>query len=565
MLHLLAAHLTLVTIAQAGAGDAAFWPTFVSTALMPFAYLAGLLRSHVTRVQPRAAGRHRRAARLARPRGRGLRRRPAAAQRDLHDGAQSRLVALALMLRSARLRPTSTRPRRACSTARWMELPTSLEEAGQPGARHPSRQCSPSASWRPALASPLAGRAQSPSRSTRRAATACPAGQAAPPTSSPPSAGQHPPSTRAPARHGDAHPRPGRVTVEVANNDVGGAVLDGGSGLRRLRPARGTGAGAPRTRQPTTGRGCARRSRCVASAVTGLPCSPEWRPHRRPPLISVTTSEVRPDHLRRPAPEGEPPPAALAPRHALRARAGASRRFPSCCRRSTSSSCRRCSRRLGGGSASRRALTSTRPPMARARIPSSVPSSQTWTPSSWRSPARPTPPDCRSSASAAAPRRSTWRAAAASCQRLQAFADGFDDHRQAGARLGHHARRAGRSRSAAHPVLGRGPCESFVPPPGHRPARRWAAHRRMGSRTAPSRASRRRRIWKRLMLGVQMTGGDARRGRRRGAAVHRSSSTRRATAAAPWSEPCAASASSCDGRRRRPQRARAHARALRPA
>ena len=37
----------LVTIAQAGASDAAFWPAFISTALMPFAYLAGLLRSHV--------------------------------------------------------------------------------------------------------------------------------------------------------------------------------------------------------------------------------------------------------------------------------------------------------------------------------------------------------------------------------------------------------------------------------------------------------------------------------------------------------------------------------------
>ncbi|MGH2947645.1 MAG: hypothetical protein ACRDPC_15575, partial [Solirubrobacteraceae bacterium] len=38
----------LVTVAQAGAGDAAWWPAFISTALLPFAFLGGLLRSHVS-------------------------------------------------------------------------------------------------------------------------------------------------------------------------------------------------------------------------------------------------------------------------------------------------------------------------------------------------------------------------------------------------------------------------------------------------------------------------------------------------------------------------------------
>ena len=38
----------LVTIARAGAGDAAFWAAFIATALMPFAFLGGLLRSHVS-------------------------------------------------------------------------------------------------------------------------------------------------------------------------------------------------------------------------------------------------------------------------------------------------------------------------------------------------------------------------------------------------------------------------------------------------------------------------------------------------------------------------------------
>jgi hypothetical protein len=38
----------LVTVARAGAGDAAWWPAFISTGLMPFAFLGGLLRSHVS-------------------------------------------------------------------------------------------------------------------------------------------------------------------------------------------------------------------------------------------------------------------------------------------------------------------------------------------------------------------------------------------------------------------------------------------------------------------------------------------------------------------------------------
>ena len=37
----------LVTVAKAGAGDAAQWPAFISTLLMPFAFLAGLLRTQI--------------------------------------------------------------------------------------------------------------------------------------------------------------------------------------------------------------------------------------------------------------------------------------------------------------------------------------------------------------------------------------------------------------------------------------------------------------------------------------------------------------------------------------
>ena len=38
----------LVTVAQAGGGDVAWWAAFVATGLMPFAFLGGLLRSHVS-------------------------------------------------------------------------------------------------------------------------------------------------------------------------------------------------------------------------------------------------------------------------------------------------------------------------------------------------------------------------------------------------------------------------------------------------------------------------------------------------------------------------------------
>ena len=94
----------LVTVAQAGAGDIAWWPAFVSTALMPFAFLGGLLRSHVSRLDAELRARFEEL-RASRARlveaGDAERRR---LERDLHDGAQSRLVALALLLRGARAR-----------------------------------------------------------------------------------------------------------------------------------------------------------------------------------------------------------------------------------------------------------------------------------------------------------------------------------------------------------------------------------------------------------------------------------------------------------------------------
>jgi signal transduction histidine kinase len=77
----------LVTVARAGAGDAALWAAFISTALTPFAFLAGLLRSHVSQLDAELRERYDEL-RASRARlveaGDAARRR---LERDLHDGA----------------------------------------------------------------------------------------------------------------------------------------------------------------------------------------------------------------------------------------------------------------------------------------------------------------------------------------------------------------------------------------------------------------------------------------------------------------------------------------------
>ena len=81
----------LYTIATAVGGDAAIWPAFAATALLPFAFLGGLLRSHVARLDADL-----RASRLRLVEAGDTERRRL--ERNLHDGAQARLVALALQL-----------------------------------------------------------------------------------------------------------------------------------------------------------------------------------------------------------------------------------------------------------------------------------------------------------------------------------------------------------------------------------------------------------------------------------------------------------------------------------
>jgi signal transduction histidine kinase len=118
----------LVTVAQAGAGDAAWWAAFISTGLMPFAFLGGLLRSHVSQLDAELRDRleelRASRARLVQA-GDAERRR---LERDLHDGAQSRLVGLALLLRTARRRATADEALAALLDRAQEELQTSLAE-----------------------------------------------------------------------------------------------------------------------------------------------------------------------------------------------------------------------------------------------------------------------------------------------------------------------------------------------------------------------------------------------------------------------------------------------------
>ena len=102
----------LVTVATSGAGDAAWSVAFVATALLPFAFLVGLLRSHVAGLVEELRASRTRLVETADTERRRL-------ERDLHDGAQARFVALAMLL-------NHTRGRAAAAPD---EVPPLLDEA----------------------------------------------------------------------------------------------------------------------------------------------------------------------------------------------------------------------------------------------------------------------------------------------------------------------------------------------------------------------------------------------------------------------------------------------------
>jgi signal transduction histidine kinase len=118
----------LVTAARAGGGDAAWWAAFIATGVTPFAFLGGLLRSHLSKLDAelRARLEELRASRARLVEAGDAERRRL--ERDLHDGAQSRLVGLALLLRTARTRASADRELATLLDRAQEELQTSLAE-----------------------------------------------------------------------------------------------------------------------------------------------------------------------------------------------------------------------------------------------------------------------------------------------------------------------------------------------------------------------------------------------------------------------------------------------------
>ena len=114
-------------VARAGAPEL-FWAAYGSTALLPFAFLAGLLRTHLSQLDAelRARVEELRASRARLVEAGDAERRRL--ERDLHDGAQSRLVATALLLRTARIRAKDQPDVAALLDQAQAELQTSLAE-----------------------------------------------------------------------------------------------------------------------------------------------------------------------------------------------------------------------------------------------------------------------------------------------------------------------------------------------------------------------------------------------------------------------------------------------------
>jgi signal transduction histidine kinase len=118
----------LVTVARAGGGQSAWWAAFIATGLMPFAFLGGLLRSRVSELDAelRARLEELRASRARLVHAGDAERRRL--ERDLHDGAQSRLVGLSLLLRAARSRAVADPELAGLLDRAQSELKTSLAE-----------------------------------------------------------------------------------------------------------------------------------------------------------------------------------------------------------------------------------------------------------------------------------------------------------------------------------------------------------------------------------------------------------------------------------------------------
>jgi signal transduction histidine kinase len=118
----------LATAATAGGGAAARWSALVATVLLPFALLGGLLRSHVAQLDEELRARldELKASRQRLVEAGDAERRRL--ERDLHDGAQSRLVGVALLLTQLQSRVAGDPDAAALLGRTQEELRTGLAE-----------------------------------------------------------------------------------------------------------------------------------------------------------------------------------------------------------------------------------------------------------------------------------------------------------------------------------------------------------------------------------------------------------------------------------------------------
>ena len=205
----------------------------MTAALLPFTFLGSLLRTHVSHLDAelRESLEELRASRARIVHAGDAERRRL--ERDLHDGAQSRLVALALLLRSARTRAKDDQELATMLDRAQEELQTSLGEL-----RELARGIHPAVltdrGLEPAL-NALVARAPVPVTLEVDDADRLPG-----PVESAAyfvvSEALANVAKYARATHATVAVRRvnGRVTVEVADDGVGGADATGGSGLRGL-------------------------------------------------------------------------------------------------------------------------------------------------------------------------------------------------------------------------------------------------------------------------------------------------------------------------------------------
>src|SRR3954462_12169116 len=259
-----------VSVARAGAGDAAWWVAFVATLMTPFAFLGGLLRSHVVHLadELRESLEELRASRARVVDAGDAARRQL--ERDLHDGAQSRLPPPAPLLRRARPRPRlraeeGTEPPDLLDRS-IAELQTSLAEL-----RDLARGIHPAVlterGLEPALQS-LVARAPVPvAVEAHNERLPAPVESAAYFVVSEALANV---AKYAQATHASVtvERRNGELTVEVADDGVGGADVGGGSGLRGLEDRLAALAGSLSLDSPA-GRGTRLRARIPCA--TGQP------------------------------------------------------------------------------------------------------------------------------------------------------------------------------------------------------------------------------------------------------------------------------------------------------